>query len=143
MDGLWILLLAAFGIASAVMKRIEKSSSSGERPQSSELKRYLDSVGNVMKEIESTFDESDSEEKASPPQTLRRRVARSEEPAPASRQPRIAESPKVHAQVERTAKIPPIHEVPKPKTPRISQKQMREAIIWSEILQPPVSKRKK
>jgi len=58
MDGLWVLLLAAFGIASAVMKRLEKSSSTtGERPPSSDLKRYLDTVGDMMKEVEGSLKE--------------------------------------------------------------------------------------
>lgn len=58
MDGLWVLLLAAFGIASAVMKRLEKSSSTtGERPPSSDLKRYLDTVGDMMKEVEGSLEE--------------------------------------------------------------------------------------
>lgn len=140
MDGLWVLLLAAFGIASAVMKRLEKSSSSGDRPQSSELKRYLDSVGDVMKEIESTFDDAESEQKPAP-QKVRRRVARTEErPAPQKRQ---VDMPKVSAQFEQALKIPPIQEGTKPKQLKVSKKQMREAVIWSEVLQPPVSKRKK
>lgn len=140
MDGLWVLLLAAFGIASAVMKRLEKSSSSGDRPQSSELKRYLDSVGDVMKEIESTFDDAESEQKPAP-QKVRRRVARTEErPAPQKRQ---VDKPKVSAQFEQALKIPPIQEGTKPKQLKVSKKQMREAVIWSEVLQPPVSKRKK
>ena len=140
MDGLWVLLLAAFGIASAVMKRLEKSSSSGDRPQSSELKRYLDSVGDVMKEIESAFDDSESEQKPAP-QKVRRRVARTEErPAPRERQ---VEMPKVSTQFEQAVKIPPIHEEIKPRQLKVSKKQMREAVIWSEVLQPPVSKRKK
>ncbi|WP_214760180.1 hypothetical protein [Exiguobacterium sp. s129] len=140
MEGLWVLLLAAFGIASAVMKRLEKSSSSGDRPQSSELKRYLDSVGDVMKEIESAFDDSESEQKPAP-QKVRRRVARTEErPAPRERQ---VEMPKVSAQFEQAVKIPPIKEEIKPRQLKVSKKQMREAVIWSEVLQPPVSKRKK
>ncbi|MGA9468287.1 MAG: hypothetical protein WBV10_11715 [Exiguobacterium marinum] len=105
MDGLWVLLLAAFGIASAVMKRLEKSSSSDDRPQSSELKRYLDSVGDVMKEIESSFDDSESEKKPVS-QKVRRRVARTEErQLPRERQ---VEMPKVSAQFEQAVKIPPI-----------------------------------
>lgn len=140
MEGLWVLLLAAFGIASAVMKRLEKSSFSGDRPQSSELKRYLDSVGDVMKEIESAFDDSESEQKPAP-QKVRRRVARTEErPAPRERQ---VEMPKVSAQFEQAVKIPPIQEEIKPRQLKVSKKQMREAVIWSEVLQPPVSKRKK
>lgn len=140
MEGLWVLLLAAFGIASAVMKRLEKSSSSDDRPQSSELKRYLDSVGDVMKEIESAFDDTESEQKPAP-QKVRRRVARTEErPAPRERQ---VEMPKVSAQFEQAVKIPPIHEEIKPRQLKVSKKQVREAVIWSEVLQPPVSKRKK
>ena len=141
MDGLWVLLLAAFGIASAVMKRLEKSSSSGDRPQSSELKRYLDSVGDAMKEIETAFDDSD--EKLAP-QKVRRRVARTveERPAPQERQ---VEMPKVSAQFEQAVKIPPIQQEkkPRPRQLNVSQKRMREAVIWSEVLQPPISKRKK
>ncbi|WP_214817430.1 hypothetical protein [Exiguobacterium sp. s59] len=138
MEGLWVLLLAAFGIASAVMKRLEKSSSSGDRPQSSELKRYLDSVGDVMKEIETAFD--DSEQKPTP-QKVRRRVARAEERrVPQERQ---VERPKVSAQFEQAVKIPPIQEKTKPKQLKVSKKRMQEAVIWSEVLQPPVSKRKK
>ncbi|MDX5981564.1 hypothetical protein SIL77_09850 [Exiguobacterium profundum] len=139
MDGLWVLLLAAFGIASAVMKRLEKSSSSGDRPQSSELKRYLDSVGDVMKEIETAFDDSD--EKPAP-QKVRRRVARKVEERPAPRE-RQVEMPKVSAQFEQAVKIPPIQQEKKPRQLNVSQKRMREAVIWSEVLQPPISKRKK
>ncbi|WP_214778254.1 hypothetical protein [Exiguobacterium sp. s22] len=138
MDGLWVLLLAAFGIASAVMKRLEKSSSSGERPQSSELKRYLDSVGDVMKEIETAFD---SDEKPAP-QKVRRRVARTVEERPVSRE-RQVDMPKVSAQFEQAVKIPPIPQEKKPKQLNVSKKRMREAVIWSEVLQPPISKRKK
>ncbi|WDH74906.1 hypothetical protein PTI97_08725 [Exiguobacterium marinum] len=138
MDGLWVLLLAAFGIASAVMKRLEKSSSSDDRPQSSELKRYLDSVGDVMKEIETAFDDSDDKPT---PQKVRRRVARTEErQLPRERQ---VEMPKVSAQFEQAVKIPPIPQEIKPRKTKISKKRMREAVIWSEVLQPPVSKRKK
>lgn len=139
MDGLWVLLLAAFGIASAVMKRLEKSSSSGERPQSSELKRYLDSVGDVMKEIETAFDDSD--EKPAP-QKVRRRVARTVEERPVPRERQI-DMPKVSAQFEQAVKIPPIPQEKKPKQLNVSKKRMREAVIWSEVLQPPISKRKK
>ncbi|WP_215142562.1 hypothetical protein [Exiguobacterium qingdaonense] len=140
MDGLWVLLLAAFGIASAVMKRLEKSSSSDDRPQSSELKRYLDSVGDVMKEIETAFDGSDSEQKPAP-QKVRRRVAQTEERSvPRERQ---SELPKVSAQFEHIAKIPPVQEELRRRQPKVSRKQMREAVIWSEVLQPPISKRKK
>ncbi|MBR2078174.1 MAG: hypothetical protein IJ878_12615 [Exiguobacterium sp.] len=141
MDGLWVLLLAAFGIASAVMKRREKSSSSGDRPQSSELKRYLDSVGDVMKEIETAFDDSD--EKPAP-QKVRRRVARTVEERPTPRE-RQVEMPKVSAQFEQAVKIPPIQQEkkPRPRQLNVSQKRMREAVIWSEVLQPPISKRKK
>lgn len=138
MEGLWVLLLAAFGIASAVMKRLEKSSSSGDRPQSSELKRYLDSVGDVVKEIETAFDDSDQKPT---PQKVRRRVARAEErPAPRERQ---VEMPKVSPQFEQAVKIPPIQHEVKPRQLKVSKKRMREAVIWSEVLQPPVSKRKK
>ena len=142
MDGLWILLLAAFGIASAVMKRLEKSSSSGDRPPSNELKRYLDTVGDMMKEVESAFD--DSEEKVTPPQKVRRRIAQTEE-TPRAQRPRVSETPRVSAQFEQTVKIPPMQEEQGRtiKAPKLSQKRMREAVIWSEILQPPVSKRKK
>lgn len=139
MEGLWVLLLAAFGIASAVMKRLEKSSSSGDRPQSSELKRYLDSVGDVMKEIETAFDDSDDKPT---PQKVRRRVARTEEQRSVPRE-RQVEKPKVSAQFEQAVKIPPIQQEVKKKQPKISQKRMREAVIWSEVLQPPLSKRKK
>ena len=143
MDGLWVLLLAAFGIASAVMKRLEKSSSSKDRPQSSELKRYLDSVGDVMKEIEHAFDEEADSEKPAPPQKVRRRVARSEDRGTELPRPRAVETPKVSAQFEQTVKIPPMREATVSKSPKLSKKQMREAVIWSEILQPPISKRKR
>jgi hypothetical protein len=51
--------------------------------------------------------------------------------------------PKVSAQFEQAVKIPPIQEEIKPRQLKVSKKQMREAVIWSEVLQPPVSKRKK
>ncbi|MCC5892957.1 hypothetical protein [Exiguobacterium sp.] len=147
MDGLWILLLAAFGIASAVMKRIEKSSStSGERPPSSDLKRYLDTVGDVMKEVEGSLDEPKQG------QTLRRRVAIPvEKPAegrvfdPNRHAPKTQERlPKVSSEFEQTVKIPALTEVEQKRpSPRMSMKQVRQAVIWSEIIQPPVSKRRR
>lgn len=141
MDGLWVLLLAAFGIASAVMKRMEKPTTSGERPQSGELKKYMDTVGKVLKEVEQTFD--DRQTNAPAPQKVRRRVAQ-DEAVETARPERQRTLPNVSAQFEQTVKIPPITEQRKAeKKPRISQKQLREAMIWSEILQPPVSKRKK
>lgn len=153
MDGLWVLLLAAFGIASAVMKRMEKPSSTGERPPSTDLKRYLDTVGDMMKEVEATFDEPRDGKGKPAPQKLRRRVARPDESsdrhtfdpdrhAPKSREP----LPKVSAQFEQAVKIPPITEMvdaPSKARPRMSMKQIRQAVVWSEVLQPPVSKRRR
>lgn len=153
MDGLWILLLAAFGIASAVMKRLEKSSSTGERPPSMDLKRYLDTVGDVMKEVEGSLNDPRDEKQTKPPQKVRRRVARRDDTsdrhefdpnrhAPQSREP-ISQ---VSAQFEQAVKIPPMTEVTdsRPQAqPRLSMKQVRQAVVWSEILQPPVSKRRR
>ncbi|KDN57283.1 MAG: hypothetical protein LPJ96_11215 [Exiguobacterium sp.] len=154
MDGLWVLLLAAFGIASAVMKRLEKSSSTtGERPPSSDLKRYLDTVGDMMKEVEGSLEEPKQGQGQG--QKLRRRVAAPAAPeqtlgrpydpdrhAPKSRE----RQPAVSREFEQTVKIPPITEAestrPQPQ-PRMSMKQVRQAVVWSEIIQPPVSKRKR
>lgn len=142
MDGLWILLVAAFGIASAVMKRMEKPSSNGERPPSTDLKRYLDTVGDMLKEVDGPSDSGDGRQTT--PQKVRRRVAAPAESvdrhAPQSRE----KLPKVSAQFEDAVKIPPITEVKQSKPqPRMSMTQVRKAIVWSEILQPPVSKRRR
>ncbi|WP_214711410.1 MULTISPECIES: hypothetical protein [unclassified Exiguobacterium] len=146
MDGLWVLLLAAFGIASTVMKRMEKSSSTGERPPSTDLKRYLDTVGDMMKEVEATFDEPRDGKEKPTPQKLRRRVAAPAESRESQPPRRREELPHVSAQFEQTVKIPPISEAtesrPQPQ-PRMSMKQVRQAVVWSEILQPPVSKRRR
>ncbi|UTT44078.1 hypothetical protein [Exiguobacterium aurantiacum] len=144
MDGLWVLLLAAFGIASAVMKRMEKSSSTGERPPSTDLKRYLDTVGDMMKEVEATFDEPRNNQDKPAPQKLRRRVAAPVETTDRHAPRRQEELPHVSAQFEQTVKIPPITEVTESRPqPRMSTNQVRQAIVWSEILQPPVSKRRR
>ncbi|TCI56469.1 hypothetical protein EVJ24_04670 [Exiguobacterium sp. SH1S21] len=153
MDGLWILLLAAFGIASAVMKRLEKSSSTGEKPPSTDLKRYLDTVGDMMKEVDGQLNDPRDERQSKVPQKVRRRVAIPVENsdrhefdpnrhAPKSREP----LPKVSAAFEQAVKIPPITEATdsrKKAQTRISMKEARQAIVWSEILQPPVSKRRR
>ncbi|RHB51808.1 hypothetical protein [Exiguobacterium sp. AM39-5BH] len=144
MDGLWVLLLAAFGIASAVMKRMEKPSSTGERPPSTDLKRYLDTVGDMVKEIEGTFDESRDSKEKPVPQKLRRRVAVPAETQERQVPHRREELPHVSAQFEQTVKIPPIPETSKVRPrQRVSMKQVRQAVVWSEILQPPVSKRRR
>lgn len=144
MDGLWVLLLAAFGIASAVMKRMEKPSSTGERPPSTDLKRYLDTVGDMMKEVEATFDEPRNNQDKPAPQKLRRRVAAPAETTDRHALRRREELPHVSAQFEQTVKIPPISESTESRPqPRISMKQVRQAVVWSEILQPPVSKRRR
>ncbi|MFC4684426.1 hypothetical protein [Exiguobacterium sp. s149] len=144
MDGLWVLLLAAFGIASAVMKRMEKSSSTGERPPSTDLKRYLDTVGDMMKEVEATFDEPRNNQDKPAPQKLRRRVAAPAETTDRQAPRRREELPHVSAQFEQSVKIPPITEVTESRPqPRMSMKQVRQAVVWSEILQPPVSKRRR
>lgn len=144
MDGLWVLLLAAFGIASAVMKRMEKSSSTGERPPSTDLKRYLDTVGDMMKEVEATFDEPRNNEDKPAPQKLRRRVAAPAETIERQTSRQREELPHVSAQFEQTVKIPPISESTQSRPqPRMSMKQVRQAVVWSEILQQPVSKRRR
>ncbi|WP_214756526.1 MULTISPECIES: hypothetical protein [unclassified Exiguobacterium] len=144
MDGLWVLLLAAFGIASAVMKRMEKPSSTGERPPSTDLKRYLDTVGDMMKEVEATFDEPRNKQDKPAPQKLRRRVAAPAETTDRHAPRRREELPHVSTQFEQTVKIPPITESTESRPqPRISMKQVRQAVVWSEILQPPVSKRRR
>lgn len=153
MDGLWVLLLAAFGIASAVMKRLEKSSSTGEKPPSTDLKRYLDTVGDMMKEVDGQLNDSRDERQNKVPQKVRRRVATPVENSdrhtfdPDRHAPKAREAlPKVSAAFEQAVKIPPITEAtdsrPKSQT-RISMKEARQAIVWSEILQPPVSKRRR
>lgn len=144
MDGLWVLLLAAFGIASAVMKRMEKSSTTGERPPSTDLKRYLDTVGDMMKEVEATFDEPRNNQDKPAPQKLRRRVAAPVETTDRKAPRQREELPHVSAQFEQTVKIPPITEVTESRPKRqVSVKQMQQAVVWSEILQPPVSKRRR
>lgn len=153
MDGLWVLLLAAFGIASAVMKRLEKSSSTGERPPSTDLKRYLDTVGDMLKEVDGQLNDSRDDRKDNMPQKVRRRVARPAESSdrhtfdPDRHAPKSRESlPKVSAQFEQAVKIPPISEAVDSQSkarPRMSMKQMRQAVVWSEVLQPPVSKRRR
>lgn len=153
MDGLWVLLLAAFGIASAVMKRLEKSSSTGEKPQSTDLKRYLDTVGDMMKEIDGPLNDSREERQNKLPQKVRRRVAVPVENTdrhtfdPDRHAPKSRDAlPKVSAQFEQAVKIPPISEVTDSRSkvqPRMSMKQVRQAVVWSEVLQPPVSKRRR
>lgn len=154
MDGLWVLLLAAFGVASAVMKRLEKSSSTtGERPPSTDLKRYLDTVGDMIKEIDGPLNDSQDERRNKSPQKVRRRVATPVENSdrhtfdPDRHAPKAREAlPKVSAQFEQAVKIPPITDATdsRPKAqPRMSMKQVRQAVVWSEVLQPPVSKRRR
>lgn len=140
---LWVGLLIVFGIISAVSKLADKKGSEEKRTPSKEFGEY---VKRMVNEAEEKI-----EQQASPP-PVRRRSERKMEQVENRMPERMPERVRVRSVPDPKTDIGSIPDVfskeaaemreNERRPVKMSKEQIRQAIIWNEILEGPVSRRK-